>query len=191
MHAHSRGYVGICPVEQNVINVCGLLPSEWIKRTRGSIDAALSQWGFEPQGCAQLQGAAPRGAWQTTSEVTCQSAAPSVAGVLYVGDAQGTIEPVAGQGMTLALGSAALAASLLAHVGPDGVDRTVQVRYQAAWEAAFARPAGTSRRLGWLLRHPALLRGVVPLFDMAPTVQRYLLQRAFRAMRVELAPMIG
>ncbi len=191
MHAHRRGYVGICPVEQGVINVCGLMPAEWVKRTRGSIDAALLQWGFEPGGSAQLQGAMPRDAWQTTSEVTCQSAAPGVAGVLYVGDAQGTIEPVAGQGMTLALGSAALAASLLAEAGPEGVDGALQTRYQASWEAAFSRPAGTSRRLGWLLRHPALLRGVVPLFDVAPAVQRYLLGRAFRAMRVELAPMVG
>ena len=87
----------------------------------------MRRWpaGVRTQSSAQLQGHA-QGAWQTTSEVTCQSATPNVAGVLYVGDAQGTIEPVAGQGMTLAMGMPALAANLFDQHRPAEVDHIVQ-----------------------------------------------------------------
>ena len=51
--------------------------------------------------------------WWTVADVSTQTPRPCVAGVLYIGDACGTIEPLTGQGMTMAMTAAVLAGQTL------------------------------------------------------------------------------
>jgi flavin-dependent dehydrogenase len=94
------------------------------------------------------------------ADVATQRARPKLPGVLYLGDACGTIEPLAGQGMAMALVSATLAERLLIETGGEPLSRATQVAYDAAWDAQFAANVRRAFVLGWLLRRPRLVRGM-------------------------------
>lgn len=112
MHLHGGSYVGLCRVERNRTNVCALLsakhlPSELAKRPIAAVGACfpvslprrLSEARLVPESfvsVASLDYAAP------PTGLPCR---------LALGDAQGLIPPITGNGMSLALESAALAAA--------------------------------------------------------------------------------
>ncbi|MFN0067655.1 MAG: FAD-dependent monooxygenase, partial [Limisphaerales bacterium] len=115
MHVHPDGYVGLCRVEGGRVNVCGLfraraaegdLKVRWRERLAGPPGSALrmrlatADWD-EASFCA-VAGLTLR-PWRAADRGEC-----------CVGDALGMIPPVTGNGMSLALESAALAADPLA-----------------------------------------------------------------------------
>jgi flavin-dependent dehydrogenase len=171
------GYVGLCEVERRELNICGLLPRQLVQQARGSIEQAL----------ARLLPGRSIGSpehWLTMPDVRQQTATPQLEGVLYVGDAMGTIEPLAGQGMAMALQSASLAAEMLLEQPQPGCDRALQHRYQAAWRRTFHRTIVRARRFGWLLRHPALLGSLVNVAPHPPRLEELLLRTCYRTTRL-------
>ena len=159
MHSLAGGYLGLCPVEDDCLNVCGVMPRHVLRRFRGDVEAAVrASPSANSAALACLSRAEPLGDWLCIADVRQQTARPRLAGVLYVGDACGTIEPLAGLGMTMALDSAVLAGKLLSEAGPPSIDAAFQARYSQAWHAAFDRVLRWATRFGWLLRHPRLLR---------------------------------
>ena len=105
--------------------------------SRGNLADAIRSWVAEsgPSAPHLVIGHEPDG-WHTMPEVAIQRSYSRTPGVLYVGDAMGTIEPLTGQGMTMALASARLAASHLLAAGAVAVDRAGQSSYRAG----LARP---------------------------------------------------
>jgi len=185
MHSLPDGYIGVCPVERGRINVCGVMPRQRLRASRGNLAQALGSWIAE-SGTAQsyLDIDREREAWHTMPEVTIQRSYPRAAGVLYVGDAMGTIEPLTGQGMTMALASARLAASHLlsgaGHSRAAPVDRAAQLAYQQAWQAQFAATIRSSRWMGWMLRHPRVLSAMIATGQQVPGLLPSLLGAAHR-----------
>lgn len=160
MYSLPGGYLGICPVEGGAMNVCGMIPRLLLQQARGSIEMALDRWYGRHRALARLlRSLEPLGPWSTMPEVTLQTARPAIGGVLYIGDACGTIEPLTGQGMTMALHSAILAADALQEATAD---RSTQDRYQARWQSQFGRQIRIARAIGWLLRHPRTLSTLLP-----------------------------
>lgn len=145
MHVHRDGYVGLCRVEDGRVNVCGLfrvraaedgLKTRWRERLAGPPGSALRErlagadWD-DASFCA-VAGLALR-PWRAAEREECA-----------VGDALGMIPPVTGNGMSLALESAALAADPLA----------AWSRGEADWPAARAavaarQDAAFAARLRW------------------------------------------
>jgi flavin-dependent dehydrogenase len=163
------GYVGLCDVEGAMENICGLMPRAALRRARGSIDAALANLlrGYDRQESLDIEDT--QSPWMTMPDVRQQRSVPRTEGVLYVGDALGTIEPLAGQGLAMALVGANLAAELLLSNDRRMANEALQRRYAALWQSHFGRTIDRAQRLGWLLRRPSLL---YPLARLAPGTKR-------------------
>jgi flavin-dependent dehydrogenase len=180
MHALPGGYVGTCVTEDGMLNVCGCVPRRLIQTTRGDVAAALDAWLVDrPTLRAQVAGAGD-GPWHSIPDISLQSARPGVSSVLYIGDAQGTIEPLTGQGMTIALASARLAAQIITRYGVDGITEVVQQAYFDSWRSMFARPIASAAWFGRLLCRPALLRAVITAGRPLPGLTDLLLRGAHR-----------
>lgn len=113
MHSRKDGYVGLCRLKDGVVNVCGLfrvvgpmpdLAKRWREYLRGDLSSPLA---------GKLHHA------EFIEDTFCSVAGLSLepvhpAGdVMSIGDSFGMIPPVTGNGMSLALESAELAAPLL------------------------------------------------------------------------------
>jgi flavin-dependent dehydrogenase len=180
MHSFRGGYLGVCRVEDGAINVCGLLPRGVLQQQRGNLGRALQR--LLPSNIAEaLTIESDRSDWLTIPNVQQQTARPRVPGVLYVGDAQGTIEPLAGQGIWMALSSAALAADLLLSDGERVVNNVLQRRYDAAWRLRFRSTIAWAERFGWLLRHPRVLTALISSAPLPRQTKESMARLAYRA----------
>jgi len=185
MHSLAGGYLGICPVDEQTVNFCGLLPKRRLQEARGDVAAALR--GLLAPGSPLLSlleshphATEPSSAddgwcrWSTMPDVAPQSAEPHVEGVLYVGDAMQTIEPLTGQGMTIALASARLAAEeILAARGRIDADR--QRRYALECRRRFGPAIRWSAWFARLLRNPRAVAALMTLASPSPRLSRRLL----------------
>ena len=114
MHLTPHGYVGLCSVEENRVNVCGLF------RTRDPIPGLSDQWrewlGGKPGSALFDRLRQARWDENSLSSVSALSLAPrwatAQAGV-RVGDAVTMIPPLTGNGMSMAVEGAFLAADPL------------------------------------------------------------------------------
>jgi 2-polyprenyl-6-methoxyphenol hydroxylase-like FAD-dependent oxidoreductase len=122
--------------------------------------------------------------WMTMPEVRQQWSVPRVEGVLYVGDALETIEPLAGQGLAMALAGASLAAEMLLAGPRPRIDAAWQQRYASIWRGRFRRTIDRAQRLGWLLRRPALLHSLASLPPAPKRLQQLLLHACYRSTRL-------
>lgn len=181
MFAEPGGYVGICPTELGTLNVCGLIPQARLQAVHGDFASAMRAW-IGPSSPLQPLVEMPAEqdeAWHTMPDVARQRAVPEVDGVAYVGDAMGTIEPLAGQGMTMALAGARLLAHSILRADGKPIERARQRQYAAAWHSAFARRIIDAARFGDLLRRPRLLAAAIAGFDLIPGLAPTLMKKAY------------
>jgi menaquinone-9 beta-reductase len=102
----------------------------WLQRECGGVRRAL-------------QGAVRDGQWLSAGPLDPGVRLGAEDGIFRIGNAAGEAHPILGEGMSMALQSAALLASLLlgpsAATVPDATDQArLQRRYAAAWRKAFA-----------------------------------------------------
>ena len=164
MHLTTAGYVGLCRIEGDEVNVCGLF------RSREPVQSLARDWKDWLQGApgSHLSRRLAGAAWDEASACTVAglSLAPRSAATLpecAVGDSLTMIPPVTGNGMSMAFESAENAVAPL----------TEYSRGERAWEetmkaVAVANDGAFSGRLRWASR---LQRGLmsprwsVVLFD--------------------------
>ncbi len=181
LYSFPGGYAGTCRVAGELSNLCSLLPIATLRRARGNIDAALlSVLGRSPAAGWIAEGSAA-GAWQTVPDVSLQRSYPALPGVLYVGDAMGTVDPVGGEGMAMAFEGARLAVRFVKQAVARGAcDTAVQDAYRAAWSHGFGPRIALCRLFGRVLARPGLVGGVSAL---RPAWSRFVLPWAYRATR--------
>lgn len=181
MFAEPGGYVGVCPTELGTLNVCGLIPQARLQAAHGDFSRAMQDW-ITPESPLRVLVEMPshqEEAWHTMPDVARQRSLPEAEGVVYVGDAMGTIEPLAGQGMTMALAGARLLARCLIRADGKPVDQAQQRAYGVAWHTAFDRRIGDASRFGDLLRSPRLLAAAIAGCDLIPGLAPSLMKRAY------------
>ena len=180
MHAAPGCYIGVCPVMPGVVNLCGTMPKRAMQQAHGRIGDALQS--LLPRGTPLTplltDSKDPVAAWHSMPEVAQQRSRHNIPGVLYVGDAMGTIEPLTGQGMTMALAGAQLIATLLHDANTSNVDAELQHRYESAWRRQFARPIAAAAWFGRILRRPRLLQTVLGTSQLLPGLTKSLVQHA-------------
>jgi len=181
MYAQRGGYIGVCPTELGTINVCGMIPAARLQATHGDFGAAMQDWVAADSSLQELLAlpAQQAEAWHTIPDVSRQRAMPEAEGVIYVGDAMGTIEPLAGQGMTMALAGAKLAAKFLIEADRKPIDRLRQCAYGAKWHGAFDRRITAAARFGDLLRRPRLLAAAIAGCELFPGLAPALMRKAY------------
>src|SRR5262249_20964070 len=89
--------------------------------------------------------------------------------VLYLGDAAGTIDPFAGEGMSMAFRSAEIAVEELLRD-----PATAPLRYAPRWRAEFSRRITFSRALGRFAIRPAFQRPLIGILGRVPSLGRRL-----------------
>jgi flavin-dependent dehydrogenase len=181
MYAEPGGYVGVCPTELGTLNVCGLIPRARLQAAHGDFSRAMRDWigPTSPLRSLVEMPAEQEEAWHTMPDVARQRAQPEIEGVVYVGDALGTIEPLAGQGMTMALAGARLLVRFLLTADGRPIGRAEQRRYDATWHATFDRRITDAARFGDLLRRPRVLAAAIAGCDLIPGLASSLMKKAY------------
>jgi menaquinone-9 beta-reductase len=158
LHLVPGGYGGTCRVEGGSTNFCALLPESALRCHRGDLDrVAADLLGRNPVLARLREAATPSGDWKTVAGVRVEVSTPRLPGILYAGDCQGTVDPLGGQGMTMALLGAELLAPVVERALLGGLDPPLQRAHQSAWHRRFDRRVRLCRLFHHLLVNPALI----------------------------------
>ena len=138
MHFQGGAYVGICQVEEGRVNVCALVPRNRLPTNLSDdpisaiANLFVSSLGTRMVGRERVPGSLTTVGgldYLSSGDDGCQTG-------VCLGDTRGLIPPITGNGMSLALESAALAATPLeawarGHHEWDGVSREIRLRMQS------------------------------------------------------------
>jgi geranylgeranyl reductase family protein len=158
LHLFAGGYAGIAPIEGDRLNLCFLFHARELRAVSGSPERMLDELVRDnPAADRALRGARPAGRWHAVGPLRFGPRAAAARGVLFVGDAAGTVDPFAGTGIAHALVAAERATPhALRAAERGGLDLEGERDWAEAWSARFARPTRRLRRLGRLLERPPL-----------------------------------
>jgi len=160
LYSFKRGYMGVTDVENDTVNICGLVDASRLTRHKGrweSFVEALRQEepavesAFAPYEPAQET-------FLSSTPVVFRPRSPVANGVFMVGDASGIVDPLAGNGMAMAIQSALVLAPLLVRLLENPNARTsIEAEYCSTHAELFLPRIRWSRRVAKLLSRPALL----------------------------------
>ncbi len=186
LHLLPGGYVGTCRVEGGSTNLCGLLPEALSRNYRGNLDAlAESEFDRNPVLAALWRSGRPTGPWKTVAGVRIERSSPELGGIFYVGDCRGTVDPLGGQGMTMALlGAETLAPTLLKALlsGQDPNLGQLLRDYESTWQRRFDRRI----RLCRLFHHALVNAWTIDLATLLGRFGPWLLAAGYRQTRAAL-----
>ncbi len=158
------GYAGLCTIGERRVNLAFVAERRILQRR--SIREILE--GNDALR-ARLQGVTLPERFQSVGPLEAGRRSLAAAGVLFLGDASGPVDPFMGEGIAIALETGLLAAPILAEgCNRGGIDAALARRYRAAYGHVIARRVAVSRRFAWLLRHRAALRTTLAASRLAP-----------------------
>ena len=158
LHVVRGGYCGTCCVEGGLTNLCALVPESKIRPYRGDLNsAARDVLGQNPAVSRILADGVAIGEWKAVSGVRVEASTPRLAGILYAGDCQGTVDPLGGQGMTMALLGAESLVPFVLRSLESTVTQAIQAEWRLAWDRRFRRRVRLCRAFHQALVRPELL----------------------------------
>lgn len=176
--AYRDGYLGVNDVESGETNICGLVHQNRLTGRRGGWESFITELRDESRLFEELFGDAEpaQGEFLSSEPVIFAAREPVESTMFLVGDAAGIIDPLAGNGMAMAIQSAALATPyILSRLAATPGERPLKA-YAEAWHEAFDERLRWSRRVAALLCRPALLRAAVRAMPL-PAIGASLLRR--------------
>lgn len=157
LYAFNRGYLGVAAVEQGMTNISGLVHDSRLSKLKGGWSNFTEALRGESAPLDVLLAAAePTGDFLTSDPVIFGAKSAESNELCFAGDAAAMIDPLTGNGMAMAMQSAALLASYAVELA-----RGQRSRYAAAYEKLFAPRIRWSRRVAYLLRNPRLLDAAI------------------------------
>ncbi|MBI2214060.1 MAG: NAD(P)/FAD-dependent oxidoreductase [Acidobacteria bacterium] len=190
LYSFTRGYLGVNAVEGGTVNICGLVHASALDGLRGGWETFVDSLPAEGEHLRRLFAShEPAQAQFLSSEpVIFAARSPVVNGILMVGDAAGIIDPLAGNGMAMAIQSALVAAAAIVENGLRDVDATA-AQYDASYRALFLDRIRWSRRVSKLLARPKLVDLATRLVRVS-SIGSFLLART-RATDAQVEAMVG
>ncbi|MEK0448443.1 MAG: hypothetical protein RL088_711 [Verrucomicrobiota bacterium] len=176
MHFTSRGYVGLCAVEDGRVNVCGLF------RSREPVAELARDWRLWLRGDpgSALQERLASAAWDESSfssvaALGLAARTAALSGDMSVGDSVTMIPPVTGNGMSMAVESAAAAIDPLASWADGAVSWCeAQQTISARLNALFARRLRVAALVQRAVVHPTARRMLFWSVRAVPPLQSLL-----------------
>lgn len=163
MSVGDGGYVGQVLQEDGSWVVAGALAPAWLRKRGGPGPAVTELLASTGVGTSWHV----REGWRGTPSLTRRRPRRAEAGVFYLGDAAGYVEPFTGEGMGWALRGARELAGLVEEA-VSGWSRELE----ALWDRRYLARVGALQRLcrgvAWLGRRPDLARGAIALLSWAP-----------------------
>jgi len=158
LHVFAGGYGGTCLVEGGLTNLCAMVPEAAIRSRKGDLDLTAREiLGRNPSLARLLDASQPGGSWKTVSGVRVETSDPNVPGILYAGDCMGTVDPLGGQGMTMALLGAEAIAPFVVRGLAGGIDARLQAEWRAEWRGRFDRRVRLCAVFHEVLTRPGLV----------------------------------
>ncbi|MGK2858012.1 MAG: NAD(P)/FAD-dependent oxidoreductase [Thermoanaerobaculia bacterium] len=159
LHPFAGGYLGAQPIEGSRSNLCGLVHQSEISSLKGGWPRFTENLAASSTSLHALFAAAEplQDEFLSSDPVIFRAKEPVHEGAILIGDSAGLIDPLTGNGMAMAIQSAALAAPFaLAILG--GADRmTLLSAYARAHRELFAARLRWSRLAAAALRRPGLV----------------------------------
>ncbi len=179
LYSFDRGYLGVSPVEDECTNICGLVHGSRIRSMKGGWDTFIASIRSEAAELDLLF--ADRETRQeefiSSEPVIFSAREPVVEGMFLIGDAAGIIDPLAGNGMAMAIQSALLAAgSIRQKLGGGRLGEMSGRIYAKRFAEWFDSRIRWSRSSAVILSRPRLLRAVARLAPQ-PALGRFLSQK--------------
>ena len=156
LYSFRGGYLGVSPIENGLTNICGLVHESRLSGLKGRWDSFVGTIRGEEKQLEALysrQKAAQDG-FLSSEPVIFRARSPVEHGVFMIGDASGIVDPLTGNGMAMAIQSAAVAAP---HVMRAVEGNRDEAAYQHAHAGFFNSRIRWSRRVAMILSRPALL----------------------------------
>jgi flavin-dependent dehydrogenase len=171
------GYCGVQPARDGRVNACAMVRSDRARSLQEvfALNPRLQQRSRDWQQATEAVVTAP---------LVFRAPRSLRSGVLLAGDSAGFLDPFAGDGISAALHSGALAAEALADFWRERVSlKQAARRYQKEYERLLLPAFRTARRIRWLLRLPTALHAPAAKVLRTRTVARYLVSRTRTAVR--------
>lgn len=180
LHAFEGGYCGVSHVEDGITNMC------WIGH-----ESSLHQAGGKPEGMIATvlknnphlaerfeQGEPLFPAFKAISQITFVQKEVVVDDIWMLGDAVCMITPLCGDGMAMALRSAALAVPLLEKaLAGTHTRETAAEAYRKAWSREFKKRLQLGRFVHRVYEQPAWADRGVRLLNRMPALGRWIIAR--------------
>ncbi len=174
LHFFSGGYCGVAPIEAGLYNVCGIATRKAFLRAGGTLTALVGAACAEnPALASRLAGLERSAADLAAAHMSFRRRRPVAGRLLLAGDAAAMIAPLCGDGIGMALSSAAIASSWVAAALSGRIgNEEMLAGYAASWRRAFNRPLAIAAGLQRMLldtRHATIMlnlgRAWPPLVD--------------------------
>lgn len=180
IHNFPGGYCGISNIEEGKSCLCYIVNAAKLKAANNSIPLLESTFLHQNRALKNIFTTAdfllPEPV--TVSGINFRIKSPIDNQVFYLGDAAGSMAPVTGNGMSMALRSAA-------HLGEDihayfnhALDKNeLQHRYQSFWNQEYANRIKLSRYLQKLSEYPFLSNNTIKLFKVFPPLAKLIIKQ--------------
>ncbi|MBI3015073.1 MAG: NAD(P)/FAD-dependent oxidoreductase [Candidatus Tectomicrobia bacterium] len=183
------GYAGLVHIEDDLWNLCLLVQArDYLPRGANPDTIFAATVLKNPVARERLLGARRVSRWQGMSHLNWGVYSPSRSGLLFVGDAAGTIPPFLGEGVTMALRGGQIAASVLENtlgVGSKIGGTSPESIYGRIWSRELRRPYRLATLLSFGTRSPLLRKFLLSGLARSPSLASLLLaatrSTAFRA----------
>lgn len=171
LHNFENGYCGISEIEDGRHCLCYMTKAENLKACGGSIQRLQEEMLYQNPHLKNifLQSQVLENFPVTISQISFSLKSKVENGVLMLGDAGGMITPLCGNGMSIALHSAKIAAAVIADFLLRKISRRqMETAYQQQWQKQFASRLRTGRIIQGFFGSKRLSNGFVNLFKTFP-----------------------
>ncbi len=179
LHNFEEGYCGISQIEEGRYCLCYLTTAKNLRRHDNELkvmeEQVLMQNPFLKRYFTEAKILYDKA--QTISNISFAPKSPHEDHILMLGDAAGMITPLCGNGMSIALRTAAILADMLPAFFEGKISReALEQQYAQAWRQAFALRIGTGRQLQKLFGKPQLTNWAISGLKPFPAFRKRLVR---------------
>jgi flavin-dependent dehydrogenase len=180
----------VASIEGGRTNVCGLATREVFRRAGSSVEALVGEASRQNPALAQrLERLAPESAIPlTAASMSFERRRPIAGSLLCLGDAAAMIAPLCGDGIGMALSSAALAGDWVGRrLQGDLMPDAMLSGYARSWRRAFKRQLEVGEVLQRLLLAPRTAAWTVQMCRALPALTGWLVRHTQETPRVVIS----
>lgn len=180
IHNFPGGYCGISSIEEDKSCVCYIVNSKKLKAAHNSIPELERTILYQNNHLKEL--------FKTATFVTSEPV--TISGInfkikksisneiIYLGDSAGSIAPITGNGMSMALRSAYSLAGLIDDYFATKISKSqLQKNYDLFWKEQFSTRVKLSRQFQKLSEHPSLTNLTIRLFNSFPALAQRVIKQ--------------
>ena len=173
IHNFPGGYCGISNIENNTACLCYIVNAHYLKSLNSSIPALEKQVLFQNR---QLEKIFTQAEFifnepLTISGINFRIKNPVNDTSFFIGDSAGSIAPITGNGMSMALRSAsALAGGIDSYFSNKQTRQQLSENYRKFWNGEFSTRIKLSRHFQKLAEYPSMTRMAISVFNRIPFI---------------------